>query len=76
MADQGSPSRRASQLQEAIDTIVQSFDHPDSVSLEYSFEGGQKRTELEIVSTERITIYELIYNTQDDEAEPELTQIE
>jgi hypothetical protein len=42
------PSGSTSQLQEAIDTIVQSFGHPETISVTYAFEDGQKRTMIEV----------------------------
>jgi hypothetical protein len=70
------PSGSTSQLQEAIDTIVQSFGHPETVSVTYTLEGGQKRTLIEVSTDDGTTIYELVYDGQDDDAEPELKSVE
>lgn len=69
-----SPSKRSSQLQEAIDTIVQIFDHPDTIAIDHTFESGQKRTTFEIVTPEGTVSYELVYEGQDEKSEPELTR--
>lgn len=73
--DQSAPFKNSSQLQEAIDTIVQIFDHPEAISINHLLEDGQKRTTFEI-TTEDIVTYELVYNGHDDEAEPELRQLD
>lgn len=70
------PPRSTSQLQEAIDTIVQSFGHPGAISVDYTFEDGQKRTTIEIPTEEDRVVYELIYDGQDDNAEPELRPVD
>ncbi|UPV77148.1 hypothetical protein M0R89_23185 (plasmid) [Halorussus limi] len=69
-------SLNAAQLQEAIDTIVQTFDYPAELSIQYSFIEGTKRTEVEIQTSEAVATYELVYDGERDEAEPELTQID
>lgn len=74
--DRLSPSRSPSQLQEAIDTIVRTFDHPETISIDHTFEGGQKRTTFEVATAEGAVTYELVYEGHDDGAEPELTQLE
>ncbi len=69
-------SPKAAELQEAIDTIVQTFDHPVELSIHYSFEEGTKRTEIEIQTSEAVATYELVYDGGRDDAEPDLTRIE
>lgn len=56
------PSRSTSQLQEAIDTIVQAFGHPETISVTYTFEDGQKRTMVEVPTGDGTTTYELVYD--------------
>lgn len=62
----------ASKLQEAIDTVVQTFDHPDAVSIDYAFEDGTKRTTFEIGQSGEGITYELVYEGRADETEPKL----
>lgn len=71
--DRVPPSRRASRLQEAIDTIVQAFDHPENVTIEYAVEGREKRTTFEIGAGADAAVYELVYDGRDEETEPDLT---
>ncbi|MFC4407931.1 hypothetical protein [Haloarchaeobius iranensis] len=68
-------SGSTSQLQEAIDTIVQAFGHPETISVTYTFEDGQKRTMIEVLTGDTAPIYELVYDGQDDGAEPEITPV-
>lgn len=76
MAEEVNPASNASQLQEAIDVIVRTFDHPPSLSLDYSFDDGTKRTTFEIGTPDGETTYELRYEGRDDEEEPELVRHE
>lgn len=69
------PSGSTSQLQEAIDTIVQSFGHPETISVTYAFENGQKQTRIEVPAGDGTTTYELVYDGQDDNAEPEIKSV-
>lgn len=69
------PSGSTSQLQEAIDTIVQSFGHPETISITYTFEDGQKRTMIEVPTGDDTTTYKLVYDGQDDDAEPALKSL-
>lgn len=46
------PVDDASRSQEAIDTVVQTFDHPTTLSVDYSFEGDEKRTLFEVAGRE------------------------
>lgn len=70
--EQQYPTGSISQLQEAIDTIVKAFDHPDDISVEYTFQNGVKRTIIEIPTGADRNAYELVYDGQDENAEPEL----
>lgn len=65
-----------SQLQEAIDVIAQSFGYPETLSIEYTSRGGQKKTIFKIQTGDSGTTYELVYNGQDDNAEPVLNRID
>lgn len=71
--EQPSPIDRASQLQEAIDSIVGTFDYPGTLSIEYTYDGDTKRTVFEIQERERKIGYELRYNGY-EETEPRLTK--
>lgn len=68
--------QHVSQLQEAIDTIVQAFDHPSSMTMDYEVDGNTKRTRFEVATTDGYTTYELVYEGLDDDAEPSLSRIE
>lgn len=68
------PADNASQLQEAIDVIVQTFDYPAALSIEYTCDAGTKRTAFEIQIAEEETTYDLYYDGHRDEAEPRVTQ--
>lgn len=64
--------RDASTIQEAIDTIVQAFDHPSSISLEHRIVDGEKETRFEVTTESEVVCYELRYDGLDDTAEPEI----
>lgn len=72
--EQLSPVDSASQLQEAIDSIVRTFDYPGTLSIEYTSDGATKRTVFEIRTEEREISYELHYNGHDEGIEPQLTK--
>lgn len=65
----------ASTLQEAVDTIVRVFDHPENVSVEYTFADGEKRTLFEVTTSEGEVAYELSYDGRRDGEEPSLTRV-
>lgn len=65
-----------SQLQEAIVTIVQTFEYPSSISIEYEGGSGTKRTEFSVTETDGDIVYELVFGGSEDEAEPELFRID
>lgn len=71
--EQPCPVDNASQLQEAIDSIVQTFDYPGTLSIQYTYDDDAKRTIFEIRTGEREINYELRYNGY-EETEPELTR--
>lgn len=68
------PAESASQLQEAIDTIVQTFQHPPEISIKYTVSEGAKQTLIEVQRTDEESTYELVYNGELGESEPELTR--
>lgn len=74
--DHSTPPDRASQLQEAVDMIVQTFDHPTTLSIDYTVTGGEKQTTVDVVTPNGTVTYELVYDGRDDESEPELTRCE
>jgi len=69
-------ARDASTIQEAIDTIVQAFDHPASISLEHTIVDGEKQTWFEVTTESVVVCYELRYDGTDDTAEPELVVVD
>lgn len=78
MGADGGPSASdgAPQVQEAIDTILQSFDHPRTMSLEYTSNEGTKRTQIEVTTDAGAETYELVYDGRRDDQEPELSRVE
>jgi len=70
------PAERASQLQKAIDTIVGAFEYPTDVSIEYMSENGKKRTRFTVKTANESRMYELSYDGNDEEREPELVSFE
>jgi|GEM_PF-1919718 hypothetical protein len=69
-------ARDASKIQEAIDTIVQAFDHPVSISLEHTIVDGEKQTRFEVTTDSEVVCYELRYDGLDETAEPELVVVD
>lgn len=69
-------SQQASRLQGAIDMVVQAFDYPSSMSVEYDAEKGTKRTIFEVTTTDGQVTYELVYDGRTADAEPHLTRVE
>lgn len=65
-------SLNASTLQEAIDTVVQQFDHPPEIELRYSAENAQKETEI-AVDGQRFRLR--CTNTEED-ADPVLDRVD
>ena len=61
------PTEQAATSQEAMDTIVQAFDHPPTLQISYSTADGQKRTTLELETGTGTA--ELTYDGRDDDAE-------
>lgn len=74
--DRSLPGRRGSRLQEAIDTIVQTFDYPSELTIQYTVTDGKKRTTFEVESPDGGTTFELHYDGRDTEVEPELTRLD
>lgn len=74
--DHQHPSGSTSQLREAIVTIVQSFGYPETISVNYTFEDGTKRTTIEILAADDSVWYELIYDGRDGDGEHELRVVE
>lgn len=72
----GESPQRASQLQEAIDTVVQAFDYPSSISVDYEAIESTKRTTFEVTTADGSVTYELVYEGTEDEDEPEISRIE
>jgi hypothetical protein len=76
LEERSTPTGNASQLQEAIDILVQMFDHPSTLSIEYHFDTGTKQTVFEVQTAEDVLTYELRYEGQHDEMEPEIIRRE
>lgn len=74
MPEDTDPTRQAAQLQEAIDTIAQAFDHPSSLSIRYEVTDGEKIT----IIGQKLTgeKFELTFDGRKDDAEPELVRID
>lgn len=70
------PRQQVSQVQEAIDTIVQAFNHPSSMTMDYEVDGSTKQTRFEVTTTDGCATYELVYDGMDADAEPSLSRIE
>lgn len=69
-------STDAARLQEAIDVILQRFDHPPSVSVHYEYVDGRKQTTFEVVTADGTDKYELVYDGSRDDVEPELSRVD
>lgn len=74
--DVSNPAKQASRLQEAIDTIAQTFDHPGSLSIDYTNSEGVKRSTIEVETPDGSLTYELRFAAQDDNTEPQLHRVE
>lgn len=66
----------APQLQEAIDTILQQFDHPTAISVEYITRDGRKYMTSVVETADETVKYELVYDGSRDDAEPELSRVD
>lgn len=69
-------STDAAQLQEAVDVILQQFDHPSSISITYEYADSRKHTTFEIETADGTVAYELVYDGSRDDVEPELDRVE
>lgn len=49
------------QVQEAIDTIVQTFDHLTELSIQYSFVERTKPIGIKLQTSEEVATYKLVY---------------
>lgn len=76
MDETTSPVAKAGQLQEAIDMIAQMFEYPDTLTIKHTPIDGSKRTKFEVETGETVRVFEMTYDGYDDNAEPELTEIE
>lgn len=71
-----SPKRNAPLLQEAIDSLIQHFDHPESLSIEYTTSGRTKQTTFELETADENVTYKLVYDGTTDDVEPEFSRID
>ncbi|WP_306055352.1 hypothetical protein [Natronococcus wangiae] len=67
--------RTASSVQEAIDAIVQAFDYPERLSVEYASADGRKATTIEIERDERIEKFELEFRANEPNENPVLKRL-
>lgn len=66
----------ASRLQEAVDTIVSAFDHPEMLDIRYSALDDRTETHFEIERDGDTETYRLQYDPRDDSSEPEIIHVE
>lgn len=77
MSEESVPSpASASRIQEAVDAIVRSFDHPPSIAVRYSTEDGTKRTVIEVETAERIDTYEVVHDGHNADTEPTIARLD
>lgn len=74
--DDSPPHSEASRLQEAVDTIVSAFDHPETLDIRYTALDDQTETHFEIERDGDTETYRLQYAPRDDSAEPEVSHVE
>lgn len=67
--------RTAALLQEAIDLIVQTFDYPEQLSVQYSSVDGQKVTVIEIEREYGIETYKMEFQGDDPDRNPVLKRV-
>lgn len=67
--------RTAASVQEAIDSIVQMFDHPEQLSIQYSSSDGHKVTTIEIEDEEVVETFELQFRADKPNESPVLKRI-
>lgn len=67
--------RAASSIQEAIDSIVQAFDYPEELSMEYTSTDGRKVTQIEINREDNSEKFEVQFRGNEPDEEPVLRRI-
>lgn len=67
--------RTASSVQEAIDSVVQTFDHPERLSVQYSSADGEKVTTIEIEDEGTVETFELQFQADQPDEKPVLKRI-
>lgn len=75
-ANHPTPTGDASRLQEAIDTIAQTFDHPPELSIETTAGNGVRRTTFVISAEGDERTFVLGYDGRSDDSEPRLERPE
>lgn len=63
---------RGAALQEAVDAIVQEFDHPGELVVRYTVDDGTKTTTFEVPDSDDQV--ELVYDGTDDDADPRVSR--
>jgi len=66
------PANRAPTVQEAIDVVVQAFDHPQRLELHYENEHGEKRTAIRASDGDETTAHGFRFDGREDAKEPGL----
>ena len=69
-------STDAAQLQEALDVILQRFDHPSSISVKYEYVDGRKHMTFKLETVDGTDTYEFVYDGSRDDVEPELFRVD
>lgn len=67
--------RTAASLQEAIDTVVQTFDYPGQLSIQYESIDGRKVTTIEIEREGEIETFELRFRPDEPNGNPVLRRV-
>lgn len=67
--------RTAASLQEAIDTIVQTFDYPEQLSIRYRSVDGRKLTSIEIEGEHGTETFEMRFRADEPNENPVLTRV-
>lgn len=66
---------RAATLQESVDAIVQTFEHPQALELTYESDGQEKRTIIHVDRGEGTETYELRFDASEDGNEPGIVPV-
>ncbi|WP_436343694.1 hypothetical protein [Natronorubrum sp. FCH18a] len=67
--------RTVSSLQEAIDSIVQAFDYPRQLSIQYASVDGRKVTTIEIEGDRGVETFEMQFKGNEPDDNPVLKRV-